>query len=266
MRGSLLAGEEDPVVVVNGEAASPFLLVCEHAGRRIPKSLGNLGLGPRELESHIAWDIGAEEVSRRLAGRLDAPLVLQRYSRLVYDCNRPPEAPDAIPAVSELTAVPGNSGLAPEERQERIRALYRPFHDAVARLLESRLARGSRPALVTIHSFTPVYKNVRRTLELGILHDADSRLADAMLEAEQGPSVRRNQPYGPEDGVTHTLKAHALPRGLFNAMIEIRNDLIRDERGQEAWAERLASLLRAARGVPARGDSGSLEGSVLSVT
>lgn len=243
MRGSLLEGEESPVVVVNGEAVSPFLLVCEHAGRRIPRSLGTLGLRPEELDAHIAWDIGAEAVARALSARLDAPLVLQRYSRLVYDCNRPPGSPDAMPATSELTEVPGNARLTREEREERTCAIYRPFHDAVARLIEARLAKGLHPALVTIHSFTPVYKGLRRALELGILHDADSRLADAMLAADKDPLTRRNEPYGPEDGVTHTLQVHALPRGLLNVMIEIRNDLVQTGEGQIAWAKRLGVLL-----------------------
>lgn len=245
-RGPLLAQGEEPVVVVNGDGASPFLLVCEHAGRIIPESLDNLGLSASDRVAHIAWDIGAEAVSRALSRHLDAPLVLQRYSRLVYDCNRPPEAPDAMPAVSELTPIPGNAALTPEERQERTRAIYRPFHAEITRLLEARLARGLRPALVTIHSFTPVYKGIRRALELGILHDADSRLADAMLVADSGPLTRRNEPYGPQDGVTHTLKVHALPRGLPNVMIEIRNDLIGDERGQADWAGRLVLILKTA--------------------
>ncbi|MGE0213028.1 MAG: N-formylglutamate amidohydrolase [Parvibaculaceae bacterium] len=249
MQGSLLAGEEDPVVVLNGEAASPFLLVCEHAGRKIPKSLGNLGLEASDLEAHIAWDIGAEAVSRGLAERLRAPLVLQRYSRLVYDCNRPPEAPDAIPAVSEVTPIPGNAGLTAAAREERTRAIYRPFHAKIAELIERRLAKGILPTLVTIHSFTPVYKGRRRIVELGLLHDTDSRLADAMLAAvgrQENPVTRRNEPYGPEDGVTHTLKIHALPRGLLNVMIEIRNDLVRIEREQASWVERLANLLTEA--------------------
>lgn len=245
----LLAGADDPVIIVNEQGRSPVLLVVEHAGRRIPKALGTLGLDAGELKRHIAWDIGAEGLARHLSGLLDAPLVLQRYSRLVYDCNRPPEAPDAMPVLSETTAIPGNRDLTPGQREARVEALYRPFHAAVARLIDEREARGLPCVLVTVHSFTPVYKGVARTVELGILHDSDARLADRLLRmvgSETDLSVRRNEPYGPQDGVTHTLILQALPRGLENVMLEIRNDLIADPPGQRRMAERLARLLEQA--------------------
>jgi predicted N-formylglutamate amidohydrolase len=241
----LLAGEDGPVVIVNETGRSAMLLVCEHAGRRIPKALGTLGLPASELDRHIAWDIGAEGLARRLSELLDAPLVLQRYSRLVYDCNRPPESPGAMPVMSESTPIPGNEDLTAEQRNARTEALYRPFHAAVAQLIEAR----ENPVLVTVHSFTPVYKGTPRTLDLGILHDDDARLADRLLracEADPDLAVRRNEPYGPQDGVTHTLQLHALPRGLENVMLEVRNDLIADEAGQQRMADRLAPLLSQA--------------------
>jgi predicted N-formylglutamate amidohydrolase len=145
-----------------------------------PKALGSLGLAPADLERHIAWDIGAEGLARRLSDLLDATLVVQPWSRLVYDCNRPPEAPDAIPTVSELTPIPGNQGLSPQQREARTAALYRPFHAAVARLIDERTRKPT--VLVTVHSFTPLYKGVPRTLDLGILHDSDARLADRLLQ------------------------------------------------------------------------------------
>ena len=252
----LLAGEDGPVILVNETGRSPVLLVVEHAGRRIPKALGFLGLAAGELERHIAWDIGAEGLARGLSERLDAPLVLQRYSRLVYDCNRPPEAPDAMPRLSELTPIPGNENLTADERKARVEALYRPFHAAVARLIDERDARGRRSVLVTVHSFTPVYKGVRRSLDLGVLHDSDARFADRLLgilDGEADLTVRRNEPYGPKDGVTHTLVLHALPRALDNVMLEVRNDLIADAAGQRRMAERLARVLSLA--VPGSGEA-----------
>jgi predicted N-formylglutamate amidohydrolase len=238
----LLAGEDNPVVIVNEAGRSAILLVVEHAGRRIPKALGTLGLPASELDRHIAWDIGADGLARLLSQRLDAPLVLQRYSRLVYDCNRPPESPGAMPAISETTRIPGNENLGDDQRKARTDALYRPFHAAVARLLDAR----ETPVLVTVHSFTPVYKGTPRTLALGILHDEDARLADRLLDAcaaQPDLDVRRNEPYGPRDGVTHTLKLHALPRGLENVMLEVRNDLVADAAGRQRMADRLAPLL-----------------------
>jgi predicted N-formylglutamate amidohydrolase len=149
------------------------VLVCEHAGRRIPKSLGTLGLSQSDLSRHIAWDIGAEAVARGMSVLLGAPLVLQRYSRLVYDCNRPPDSSDAMPIISESTPIPGNQKLAPDARLSRVESIYRPFHAALAALLDRRAVRGISSALVTIHSFTPIYKDMRRALLQG--YEAGSR-------------------------------------------------------------------------------------------
>jgi predicted N-formylglutamate amidohydrolase len=240
MAQRLLDGEDGPAILVNEAGNSPVVLVCEHAGRRIPKCLASLGLGEEDLRRHIAWDIGAEGVSRLLSRLLDAPLILQRYSRLVYDCNRPPESPDAIPVVSETTRIPGNVQLSPADRLARIDAIYRPLHATVSRLLDLRAVHGRPAHLVTIHSFTPVYKGKQRKLDLGILHDRDTRLADKLLKSFPKLDVRRNEPYGPQDGVCHTLNLHAGVRGLPCAMIEIRNDLIETERGQDEWAQRLS--------------------------
>jgi predicted N-formylglutamate amidohydrolase len=248
MDGLLRPEEGEPVIALNEGGRSPVLLICEHAGKVIPKSLGTLGLSPEDLSRHIAWDIGAEAVSRQLANALDAPLLLQRYSRLVYDCNRPPESPDAMPVVSETTRIPGNEKLTPENRLARIREIYRPFHDRVARLLDERTSRGIASLFVTIHSFTPVYKGVKRLLDLGVLYDRDTRLADKLIASigrTKDVTVRRNEPYGPQDGVCHTLNLHAEPRGLPYAMLEIRNDLIAQAAGQKTWAKRFAEVLGA---------------------
>jgi predicted N-formylglutamate amidohydrolase len=243
MSADLLQDEEGPVIKVNEEGGSPIVLVCEHAGRRIPKRLGTIGLAEADLARHIAWDIGAERVSRVLSRLLDAPLILQRYSRLVYDCNRPPESPDAMPVVSETTLIPGNVNLSDADRLERIELIYRPLHNAIAEVLDRRAAQRLPTSFVTIHSFTPVYKGKTRTLDLGILHDRDTRLADKLLKSFPKLDVRRNEPYGPQDGVCHTLNLHAAPRGLPYAMIEIRSDLIETERGQDEWAQRLSVAL-----------------------
>jgi len=250
----LIAPDEGPVVeVINPGGAAGVVLLCEHAGNLVPRSLANLGLAPSVLSAHIAWDPGAAPVARLMAKALDAPLVLQRFSRLVYDCNRPPDAKSAMPDKSELFDIPGNVDLCEADRQRRIEAIYRPFRAQVAALLDDRIGRGQTTAIVTIHSFTPIYFGHQRAVELGILHDEDHRLADAMFAAlAKGTDgsdcgnldVRRNEPYGPNDGVTHTLKVDAIIRGLPNAMIEIRNDLIATEVAQAAMAARLANLVR----------------------
>jgi predicted N-formylglutamate amidohydrolase len=243
----ILTGEEgDPVALENASARGRVILVCEHASRRLPKAVGTLGLSEDALASHIAWDPGALAVSRLMAKSLDATLVFQRFSRLVYDCNRPPESPAAMPEKSEVFDISGNAGLDQAARDARTEALYLPFRETLSRLVKSRIEEGRAPVIVTMHSFTPVYFGKPRAVEIGILHDADTRLADAMLAAAGTKSlynIRRNEPYGPEDGVTHTLKEHGLSNGLPNVMIEVRNDLIQDDVGQGVVADYLTGLL-----------------------
>lgn len=239
--GALLQqGEESPFIAVNEQGRSPFVLICEHASNTMPKTLGTLGLPEAELTRHIAWDIGAEKVGRLLSRLMDAPLLLQRYSRLAYDCNRPPESPDSIPEMSELTAIPGNRKLSAEDRLARAREVYRPFHDGVSAVLDRRAAGGQQSLVVSIHSFTPVYKGKPRSVELGILYDRDTTLSSKLIKSFPNIDARLNEPYGPKDGVLHTLNLHGFTRGLQHAMIEIRNDLVSTERGQDEWAQRLS--------------------------
>lgn len=238
--------EGDAVAVENADAVGDVLLICEHASQTIPDYFGTLGLSQDALSSHIAWDPGALAVAKLLMDKLDATLIYQRYSRLIYDCNRPPEATAAMPATSEIYDIPGNRQISDAERFARTSALYMPFHERVDEIIAARQAQGRNPVVVTVHSFTPIYNGQPRAVEIGVLHDVDSRLADGMLAAAKTSPYRvdRNEPYGPQDGVTHTLRLHALPEGLLNVMIEIRNDLIRNEEEQERVASHLNDILR----------------------
>lgn len=210
---------------------APVLLLCEHACNAFPAPFGDLGLDDATRASHVAWDPGALDLSKRLSADWGLPLVFGTVSRLVYDCNRPPEAPDAIPARSEVYDVPGNLNLPPDARADRVTAVYRPWVAAV----EAAIERARPQAIVTVHSFTPVYFGKPRPVQIGILYDNDTQLADALLALDWGRfDVRGNDPYGPEDGVTHSLKCHAVSRGLPNAMIEVRNDLLTDPVGRES--------------------------------
>jgi predicted N-formylglutamate amidohydrolase len=250
----LAASDGTPVSEVNVQGSSDVLLVCEHASRKLPASLGTLGLSPEALEAHIAWDPGALAVAKRMSGLLDAALIFQNFSRLAYDCNRPPQALDAMPPRSEIFDIPGNMSLSVRDRALRTTSIYEPFRAAIARIIGDRQAQGRQTVVITVHSFTPVYKGVEREVEIGILHDTDARLADQMLALagdDPGYRILRNEPYGPADGVTHTLKEHGLANGLLNVMIEIRNDLIRDEAGQEVMAGFLAGLIRESLSIPA---------------
>lgn len=240
----LLSPTERPAArVLNPDGRAAAVLVCEHASRFIPAALDGLGLDEAGRLSHAAWDIGALDLARDLSRRMDAPLVQSCVSRLVYDCNRPPEAPDSMPARSERIEVPGNSDLSAADRARRVRDVFEPFSALLSDTIE---ARPVPPVLITIHSFTPVYMGRDRDVQIGILHDSDSRLADALLDsAARHTRLRtgRNDPYGPDDGVTYTLRRHALPRGLRNVMIEVRNDLLPGDRACRDLGEMLAGWL-----------------------
>jgi predicted N-formylglutamate amidohydrolase len=242
------SGAAEPVArVENPNGRSPILLICEHASNHLPARYGTLGLNADQLESHIAWDPGALGVAQVLSRLLDAPLIHASVSRLVLDLNRDPSAPDSIWTLSERTAIPGNLDLAAEERAWRVREVYEAFHDAVDDFANVRKATGQLAAVVSIHSFTPIYRDVPRPWQIGLIFNEDERFArsvEAGLKADSSLNVGMNEPYSPADRVFHTLERHAERRGLAPLMIEIRNDLIRTEDGQAAWANRLAPLLR----------------------
>lgn len=247
-RASLVASES--VRVTNPAGASPLVLTCDHASNFVPAEYGALGLSEAQLSQHIGWDPGALAVARGMSAKLDSALIETRISRLVLDCNRPLDAPDLISEVSETTVVPGNRSLSAADRKARIARCWTPFHDAVDAVLDDRADAGLASWLVSVHSFTPVYKGVHRPWHIGIIHDEDTRLAAPLIEALEklpGIAVGVNQPYAPADRVYFTLEKHARPRGLPCAMIEIRNDEIRDETGQEKWAAVLAGIFAKLR-------------------
>jgi predicted N-formylglutamate amidohydrolase len=232
-------------LVVNADGCSPVVLVCEHASRFVPAELHGLGLDDGTLEGHWAWDPGALAVAEAMSRQMDAVLVAAQISRMVYDCNRPPTAPDAIVETGEGFAIPGNAGLGSAERDFRVAHVYEPFHETLADVIN---ASESAPVIVTVHSFTRYYHGQERRMELGILHDDDARLADQLLQEAMWHShhdVQRNEPYGPQDGVTHTLKKHALPIGAYNVMLEIRSDLITSQETQHAMGVILADMINS---------------------
>lgn len=246
----------ETVRVTNPGGASPFVFTCDHASNFLPAEFGTLGLPAEDLSRHIAWDPGALPVASRLAEALDATLVETCISRLVIDCNRPLDAPDLVSPVSETTAIPGNAGLSEKQRAARIDLAWRPFHQAISDVIDARLARGQETRLVSVHSFTPVYKGKSRPWHIGIIHDEDGRLAAPLILALQrlaGVVVGVNEPYSPADRVYFTLERHARSRGLACAMIEIRNDEISGETGQRKWADLLTGIFSNLEPEEARG-------------
>ncbi len=246
-KGPVLSPDDPPPYeVVRADGASPFFLTCDHAGRRIPERLGTLGLGPGDLDRHIAWDIGAGGVARRLSEILDATLILQPYSRLVVDCNRSPEAYDFIATESESTAVPGNGGIAPAEIEARTREIYRVYHDVTEAALDRRAAHRRTTVLVAVHTCTDVYHGVSRPWHVGVLYDRDDRFAHIMLDLlrEHGElTVGENEPYKLSHTRDYSVPVHGEVRGLPHVEFEIRQDLGASVEGQAAWAERLAPVL-----------------------
>jgi predicted N-formylglutamate amidohydrolase len=247
---ALLAGDEPPPFeIANAGGASPLVLVCDHASNRVPRALHHLGLAPAPLREHIAWDIGAADVARRLARRFDAPLALTNYSRLVLDCNRTLNDPTSIPAESDGIAVPGNRGLSQGERLQRAETLFKPYHEAVADLVAYKVKHGPPPAVVSIHSFTPVFQRTRRPWHVGVLWNEDRRIAFPLLEALRRNAdivVGDNEPYSARDGVGYTIAVHAESAGLAHVALEIRQDLIATSAGAEHWAGIVGAALEAA--------------------
>jgi predicted N-formylglutamate amidohydrolase len=243
---SLLGADDPPAVeIVRSAARGSAVLVCDHASRRIPKRLGTLGLDAVQLADHIAWDPGAADVARRLSAHLDAPLVLSGYSRLVIDCNRPLRSRESIAEESAGVPVPGNRGLTPEEREIRTGALFRPYHDAIGRLLDGRTHRPT--LLLSIHSFTPLLDGRPRPWHIGVSYGRDRRLAALLrgtLSQDRALMVGDNEPYPIEDDIDYTIPVHGEARGLPSVMIEIRQDELRTPAGAATWAARLAKAYR----------------------
>lgn len=228
--------------IANPDAATPLLLICDHASNAVPPELANLGLSASELERHIAWDIGAAWVARGLSGLLNATALLGGVSRLVIDLNRSPEDAGAIPAISDGTIIPGNRELTPDTIAERVQTYFAPYHAAVSREIE----RLKGPVLVSVHSFTPVMNGFERPWHVGVLWNRDGRLALPLIEAlrrETDLRVGDNEPYSGRD-LAYSMNIHAGESGLLHAGIEIRQDLIDTPKKAQDWAGRLARILR----------------------
>ena len=246
----LLSPDEPPPFLEAGiDGQSHFVIVVDHASRRIPRVLGDLGLSAAELQRHIAWDIGALGVAQRMAAALDAPLVAQNYSRLVIDCNRDPKVATSIPTIGETVEIPGNIGLSDDEIRARRVEIFEPYHDRVRTLLDGRAAAGRPTILVAQHSMTNIFKGVRREMHAAVLYNRDRRFAGLVLDrlrAETGLVIGDNEPYFVSDETDFTVPRHGEARGLPHVEIEIRQDLIGDDAGQEEWARRLCRALQAA--------------------
>ena len=244
---SLLSVDESPPFTVdNKNGTSPFLVVADHAGKQIPKRLGQLGLSNAERDRHIAWDIGAGAVCCLIGKALDAVVIRQSYSRLVIDCNRTPVSETSIVELSERTRVPGNIGLSENHQRARVREIFQPYHDRIASELDRRRDAGRPTALISGHTFTPVFEAVARPWHVGVLYHRDRRFADILLELlqrEEGLVIGDNEPYSVTDASDYTIPVHGEQRGLHHVALEIRQDLVTEEAGQRKWAALFVRLL-----------------------
>ena len=245
-RRLLQAGDPPPLELLHPQGTSPWLFVVDHAGQAIPRALGDLGLPPGEIDRHIGWDIGIAGVARHLATMLDAWTILQPYSRLVIDCNRPATSPTLIVEASDGTVVPGNLDLQPQARAARQDEIFAPYHACIAQALDQRAAAHRPTLLATLHSFTPAMGGVQRPWHCGVLYHRHTALPHAMLEALRAEGdlvVGDNQPYAVTATSDYAIPVHGEARGLPHVELEIRQDLIADEAGQLLWAQRLARIL-----------------------
>jgi predicted N-formylglutamate amidohydrolase len=233
------------VEIIAGDPATGVLLLCDHASNAMPPALDSLGLPPAQLERHIAYDIGAAEMTRAMASALGAPAVLSTFSRLLIDPNRGLDDPTLVMRLSDGAIVPGNRYLDQDGIAERIARYYKPYDAAITASIEAALAAGHPPAIVSLHSFTPFWKNAARPWHVGVLWDGDgalSKLLIAALQAQGDLIVGDNEPYSgglPGD----TIDRHALRRGLPDTLIEVRQDLIASDATARDWGARLARLL-----------------------
>jgi predicted N-formylglutamate amidohydrolase len=250
--GLIGPGDPAPYEIVNAAGrGAPLVLLCDHASNAIPAALDGLGLDAARRREHIAWDIGAAEVARRLSVHFDAPLILSGYSRLVIDCNRQLHDPTSIAAVSDGVPVPGNAGIGADDARARAEACFHPYHDAIRDLMAAHAGDREQTAIVPIHSFTPLFGGFERPWQIGVLWDQDGRLAvpfmDA-LEARGDVVVGNNEPYSARENFGYSIEEHGARAGRPHMIVEIRQDLIEDSAGCERWTGIVADALDVAIG------------------
>jgi predicted N-formylglutamate amidohydrolase len=239
-------GDPPPYTVYNESGDAPFLLVCDHASRVFPKAMNQLGLADWVINKHVACDIGAADLTRCLADRFNAPAVLAGYSRLIVDLNRQLHDVSAFIPVSDGIAIPGNIGIDEREMQQRIRSFFNPYHEAVAQQLDAFRARGQVPAMISVHTCTPVFDRVVRKMHIGVMWDVDPRIAQPLIKnlaSMDGVSVGDNEPYSGKHPNDFTVDYHAEQEGIPCVGLEVRQDLVSDYEGAAHWAGILAEAL-----------------------
>jgi len=243
--------EPGPIERIEGGLDAGVLLLCDHAANALPPAYGTLGMSREDLSAHIAYDIGAAAMTRRLAAHLSAPALLTRFSRLLIDANRGGDDPTLVMRLSDRRIIPGNACVDADEIALRRRLYWEPYRTAIAETIAAMSARGSVPSVISLHTFTPFWRGTSRPWQIGVLWDCDARLARPLIDglAAGGFSVGDNEPY---DGALHgdTLYEQVTQRGLAGLLIETRQDLVDTDDKAHVWADRLADLLRPILALP----------------
>lgn len=242
-----------PYEIVNPHGRGGMVVVCDHASNVLPPELPDLGVSAHDMRRHIAWDIGAGPIARRLSALFDAPAVLCGTSRLVIDCNRRPGDPTLVPAISDGTRIPANEDLPEAERARRVETYYRTYHEACRRVLDARCRAGERPLFVSVHSMTDRMNGHHRPWEISFSSNEERGATAAVIAAlrrVEGLMVGDNEPYDMNPAEDYTTPEHALARGLNYLQVEFRQDLVADETGQARFATLLADAIRQAGVLP----------------
>jgi len=240
-------GDPPPFMTYNDHGRAPVLLVADHASPFFPAAMNQLGLADWVLERHVAWDIGSDQLTRFLADELDAQAVLAGFSRLIVDPNRKLDDPSAFIEVSDGIAIPGNLELDEEQKSLRVQSFFQPYHDAIAARLDGMRARTAAPALISVHTCTPVFDRVVRPWHIGVMWDQDARIPAPLMEnlrRMDGICIGDNEPYSGRHPHDFTVDFHAERTGLPHVGIEVRQDLVSDDEGARKWAAILAAALR----------------------
>ena len=240
-------GDAPPYFRHNEAGRACLLIVADHAGRYFPAAMNRLGLAEWVVDRHVAWDIGSDELARCLADRLDAPAILAGFSRLLIDPNRQLHDATSVIEVSDGIAIPGNQGLSEADKARRVQSFFQPYHDAIAARLDAFEAEGKVPAMLSVHTCTPVFSEVVRPWHIGIMWDRDPRIAVPMMESlrrTDGVCIGDNEPYSGRHPHDFTIDFHAERRGLPHVGIEVRQDLVSDTEGARHWAGVLGDALK----------------------
>jgi len=251
----------DPYILLNERSSSSVFLIADHASRHIPEEYDCLGMEDASLlRRHVAWDIGIEDVTRRMSEKLQATAIFSAFSRLLIDANRYPDDPSSMPYISDGVVVPANEHISNQDRSDRHARFFVPYHEKITQILDAKCAGSKTPIVISMHSFTPIMNDFERPWHIGILWDQDGRIALPMLDVlRKNPTlvVGDNEPYSAREPLGYTMNEHGTKKNIPHVVVEIRQDLIDTHHGAEHWANLMVDLVRQVEVMMAKTEEGS---------